>query len=135
MTLTDATILAAKLTDMSTTGEDFLAGDMDGKIIIERYKGTKLCAQMTIKEAKQYKWYTLYWLPKYYDKLLHVLVTFTLLVFGVKIFPAYYVAGSIIALQVLKVWLNKSNDKAYRVGGDACANAVGFVLGGLYSML
>ena len=60
MTLTEAEILAAKLTDMSTTGDDFLAGDIDGDIIIERYINDSgniedvVCKPMTIYEAVNY---------------------------------------------------------------------------------
>ena len=46
--------LAAALTEMSTTGEDFLAGEIDGEIIISRYDGEGLEADMTPEEAIHY---------------------------------------------------------------------------------
>ena len=53
MTLKDAYLVARKLTEMSTTGEDFLAGERNGIIIIERWDDMDSYA-MSIEEAIQY---------------------------------------------------------------------------------
>ena len=55
MDLEQAKEIAEELTEMSTTGEDFLAGEMeDGKIVIERYSDENCEEQMTPTEAIRY---------------------------------------------------------------------------------
>lgn len=55
MSLVKAKQIAEALTEMSTTGADFLEGEMeDGRIVIERYSGEGLEEQMTIEGAIQY---------------------------------------------------------------------------------
>lgn len=57
-TLQKAWDLAKALTDMATTGEDFLAGHTGEEIVIERYlpgkEGKELVDQMTVDEAIAY---------------------------------------------------------------------------------
>ncbi len=54
MTLKEAKELAETLTEMSTTGEDFLAGKSNEEIVIERYFDDKLQDLMTVSEAVAY---------------------------------------------------------------------------------
>jgi len=81
------------------------------------------------------KWYLLGWLPQYYDKLLHVLVTFALLVFGVKIMPSFWCAIAVLCIQIVKALLNRRADSTYNPAGDMCANGMGYILAGLYAAL
>lgn len=53
MTLKDAQQIAAELTEMSTTGEDFLAGEINGGITIDRWDDTESYV-MSVEDAIQY---------------------------------------------------------------------------------
>ena len=55
MDLGKAKQIAGQLTEISTTGEDFLAGEMDdGKIVIERYSDENCEEVMPVAEAIKY---------------------------------------------------------------------------------
>ena len=57
MTFEEAELLAQQLTEMATTGEDFLAGDSDGEIVIDRHlagRKPELEDRMTIPESIEY---------------------------------------------------------------------------------
>ena len=70
-------------------------------------------------------------MKQYYDKLLHILVTFALVAFleraGLSIVYAFWI---IYILQWGKVIRNRRQDSSYRMVGDWIANIIGYILAG-----
>jgi len=71
-------------------------------------------------------------LPRHYDKLLHISITFFGIVFFAKWLPIYICLPAMIVAQVFKTWANYRADKSYRPFGDWAANLGGYVLVGVY---
>ena len=74
-------------------------------------------------------------LKLHYDKLLHVLGTFTAMCFLRVAFPWYCAVMVVFGLQLIKVWLNYRADELYHPAGDMVANMAGYGLYWIYSML
>lgn len=65
------------------------------------------------------------------DKLLHILVTFTLMVFLERLgFFIGYAFWIVVILQWGKVFYNRRQDSSYRMTGDWVANIIGYILAG-----
>ncbi len=67
-----------------------------------------------------------------YDKLLHILGTFTVMCFLCAWFSWHTSAGIMMFMQAGKMLWNHQVEKTYRPAGDLLANAIGFGLYALY---
>jgi len=67
-------------------------------------------------------------LKRHYDKLLHVTVTFVLMVFFMKWVSAFWAVWFVAILQGGKVDRNRSMSDTYKPWGDLLANGVGYML-------
>lgn len=65
-------------------------------------------------------------LKQHYDKLLHVTITFMLLMFATKWLSVWLSVGIVFTLQTVKVFRNKIIDKKYTCTGDLVANGIGY---------
>jgi len=72
---------------------------------------------------------------KYYDKYLHILGTFTAMVFALLWLETGQAVVLICTLQAVKTMWNISLDKTYRPWGDWLANAGGYALYTAYWLL
>ena len=70
----------------------------------------------------------------HYDKILHVTVTFILVMFLDRIFPLYDSILIVVFLQTFKTWMNYRVSKDYCFVGDWIANGIGYSLVGIYLM-
>jgi len=71
-------------------------------------------------------------LKPHYDKLLHVSITFSGVIFLSKWMPIIIAVVLIAIAQVTKTWLNYRCDKSYRPVGDWLANLTGYLLIAVY---
>ncbi len=67
-----------------------------------------------------------------YDKLLHILGSFTALLWLSKFIHPVGSIISVLLLCISKAILNYNSDDSYKPVGDWLANLIGFVLWGLY---
>ena len=74
-------------------------------------------------------------LKEQYDKILHVTVTFTLMLFATIWLSIPIAVGIVFALQVIKTIRNGVLDKTYKLYGDWLANLGGYALYALYYLL
>ncbi len=75
------------------------------------------------------------WIQPHYDKILHVTVTFVLMVFCMKLTTFQYSITIVFILQLVKAWLNYRTNVDYSCSGDMVANACGYLLTGLHLVL
>lgn len=74
-------------------------------------------------------------IKKHYDKLLHISITFGLMMFATTFLSIEKAVGTVFMLQVMRTLQNVTRDKAYRPWGDWLANSGGYLLYGLYWMI
>jgi len=74
-------------------------------------------------------------LQKNYDKLLHILGTFTAMAFACLWLETGQAVVLVFTLQVVKTMWNVDRDKTYKPHGDWLANAGGYALYTLYWLL
>ena len=74
-------------------------------------------------------------IKEYYDKLLHISCTFTLLMFLTLFFSIPVSVGIMFGLQVIKTANNRRLDKKYKPYGDWAANSIGYVVYCVYMLM
>ena len=75
-------------------------------------------------------------LQDHYDKLLHVSITLNLMVVFTKFCDDFILAIFFtFLLQLCKIVWNMNNDPSYKAMGDIIANAIGYVIAGLFLWL
>lgn len=74
-------------------------------------------------------------IKEYYDKLLHVSCTFTMLMFLTRFCSIPMSVGIMLGLQVIKTANNRRLDTRYKPYGDWAANSMGYVVYCAYMLI